>query len=257
MAILSKGHTFADGDDVTSTKANNLVDQATFVSGASGTTDDSTLEVNGSGRLQVKDSGITTGKIGASAVTTAKLANSTTTTDGVTFPKMRYIADMRVIGNVSGGSTYPAEVQILDEDDMASDSATSLATQQSIKAYTAATYSYTKYSGATAYSGTTPTTYTDLNLSSIIGAQRCLVYLSIVLNASCNYVKFRTNGETETVANESDGGPVGASSGGATLSPTDKLSYVMVLTDANGVVEWTSQAAVSSVVKVLTYTNVL
>lgn len=135
MAILSKGHTFADGDDVTSTKANNLVDQATFVSGASGTTDDSTLEVNGSGRLQVKDSGITTGKIGASAVTTAKLANSTTTTDGVTFSKIRYIDNLKVIGNVSGGATTPSEVSILDEDDMASDSATSLVTQQSVKAY--------------------------------------------------------------------------------------------------------------------------
>ncbi len=135
MAILSKGHTFADGDDVTSTKANNLVDNATFVSGASGTTDDSTLEVNGSGRLQVKDSGITTGKIGASAVTTTKLANSTATTDGVTFPKMRYIDNLKVIGNVSGGSATPSEVSILDEDDMASDSDTSLVTQQSVKAY--------------------------------------------------------------------------------------------------------------------------
>ena len=135
MAVLSKGHTFADGDDVTSTKANNLVDQATFVSGASGTTDDSTLEVNGSGRLQVKDSGITTGKIGASAVTTAKLANSTTTTDGVTFSKIRYIDNLKVIGNVSGGATTPSEVSILDEDNMSSNSATSLATQQSIKAY--------------------------------------------------------------------------------------------------------------------------
>lgn len=149
MAILSKGHTFADGDDVTSTKANNLVDQATFVSGASGTTDDSSLEVNGSGRLQVKASGITTSKIGASAVTTAKLANSTATTDGVTFPKMRYIDNLKVIGNVSGGSTTPSEVSILDEDDMASNSATSLATQQSIKAYVddGGGHSPTSYSG--------------------------------------------------------------------------------------------------------------
>jgi len=135
MAVLSKGQTFADGDDVTHTKLNNLVDAATFVSGSSGTTDDSSLEVNGSGRLQVKASGVTTGKIAASAVTTAKIANSTATTDGVTFPKMRYISDMTVIGNVSGGETTPSEVTILDEDNMASDSDTSLATQQSIKAY--------------------------------------------------------------------------------------------------------------------------
>lgn len=135
MAILTKGQTFADGDDVTHTKLNNLVDNAAFVSGSSGTTDDSSLEVNGSGRLQIKDSGVTTGKINASAVTTAKLANSTATTDGVTFAKIRYMSDMTVIGNVSGGATTPAEVSILDEDDMSSDSATSLATQQSIKAY--------------------------------------------------------------------------------------------------------------------------
>lgn len=135
MAVLSKGQTFADGDDVTHTKLNNLVDAATFVSGSSGTTDDSSLEVNGSGRLQVKASGVTTGKIAASAVTTAKIANSTATTDGITFPKMRYLSDMTVIGNVSGGETTPSEVTILDEDNMVSDSATSLATQQSIKAY--------------------------------------------------------------------------------------------------------------------------
>ena len=135
MAILSKGQTFADGDDVTHTKLNNLVDAATFVSGASGTTDDSSLEVNGSGRLQVKASGITTGKIGASAVTTTKLASSTGASDGVTFAKIQYLSDMTVIGNVSGGLTTPTEVSILDEDDMSSDSDTSLATQQSIKAY--------------------------------------------------------------------------------------------------------------------------
>ena len=135
MAVLSKGQTFADGDDVTHTKLNNLVDAATFVAGASGTTDNSTLEVNGSGRLQVKDSGITTGKIGASAVTTAKIASSTGASDGVTFAKIQHLSDMTVIGNVSGGATVPAEVSILDEDTMSSDSATSLATQQSIKAY--------------------------------------------------------------------------------------------------------------------------
>jgi len=137
MAVLSKGQTFADGDDVTHTKLNNLVDAATFVSGSSGTTDDSSLEVNGSGRLQIKDSGVTTSKLGASAVTTAKIANSTGASDGVTLAKIQHLSDMTVIGNVSGGSLAPGEVSLLDEDDMASDSAISLATQQSIKAYVA------------------------------------------------------------------------------------------------------------------------
>ena len=75
--------------------------------------DDSTIELsatNGSGNVRIKDSG----------VTLAKMAN---------------LADMKVIGNVSGGATTPAAVSILDEDDMSTNSATSLASQQSIKAY--------------------------------------------------------------------------------------------------------------------------
>jgi hypothetical protein len=135
MAILSKGQTFTNLGSVTTTKLHSLVDSAAFVSGASGTTDDSSLEVNGSGRLQIKDSGVTAGKLGASAVTTAKIADATSTTDGVTFPKLRQIANMRVIGNVSGSTGAPAEVSILDEDDMTSNSATAIPTQQSVKAY--------------------------------------------------------------------------------------------------------------------------
>lgn len=135
MAILSKGVNFSNGDQVTSTNLDNLVDAATFVSGPSGTTDHSSLEVNSGGRLQIKDGGVVAGKIGAGAVTTAKLADSSSTTSGVTFGKMRYMKNLSVIGNVSGASAAPTEVNILDEDNLASDSATALATQQSIKAY--------------------------------------------------------------------------------------------------------------------------
>ena len=136
MAILTKGQTFANADSVTSTKLNNLVDAAAFVAGASGTTDNTSLEVNGSGRLQVKDLGVTSAKIAASAVTTSKLPDSTLATDGVTYAKVQRVANMKVIGNVSGSLGVASEVSILDEDNMVSDSATSLATQQSIKAYT-------------------------------------------------------------------------------------------------------------------------
>ena len=83
MAILTKGQTFANADSVTSTKLNNLVDAAAFVSGASGTTDDTSLEVNGSGRLQIKDSGVTSAKIDNGAVTTVKIADSNVTTSKI------------------------------------------------------------------------------------------------------------------------------------------------------------------------------
>lgn len=126
MAILSKGTTYSDGDQVTSTNLNALVDSATFASGA---VDDSSTQLS-SGAIIVKDLGIATGKIAASSVTTAKIADS-----NVTKAKIENLADYKVLGNVSGGAAAPAEVAILDEDNMSSDSATSLATQQSIKAY--------------------------------------------------------------------------------------------------------------------------
>ena len=127
MAILSKGTTYSDGDQVTSTNLNALVDSATFVSGA---VDDSTTQLS-SGAIIVKDLGIAAGKIATNAVTTVKILDS-----NVTKAKIENVANMKALGNVSGSAAAPAEVAILDEDNMASSSATSLATQQSIKAYT-------------------------------------------------------------------------------------------------------------------------
>ena len=78
MAILSKGNTFATGDQVTALKLNNLVDNSTFASGA---VDDSTTQLNGSGQIIVKDGGVVPSKLstGGPAWTTGgqvKLINS-------------------------------------------------------------------------------------------------------------------------------------------------------------------------------------
>lgn len=83
MAILVKGHNFSDGDQVTSTKLDNLVDLATFAAGA---VDASTITLHASGYMQVGT--IQTGNIAALSVTTAKLADSTGATDGVTTAKL-------------------------------------------------------------------------------------------------------------------------------------------------------------------------
>jgi microcystin-dependent protein len=93
MAILSKGNTFSDGDQVTSTSLNNLVDNATFVAGSGGTTDDATLEV-AAGQLKVKiiqtgniaDSAVTTAKIGDGQVTAVKLAADAVIPAGAIMP---------------------------------------------------------------------------------------------------------------------------------------------------------------------------
>lgn len=59
MPVLSKGTTFAVGDAPTATTLNNLVDNATFVSGA---VDGATTQLS-SGAIIVKDGGITPAKL--------------------------------------------------------------------------------------------------------------------------------------------------------------------------------------------------
>ena len=108
MAILSKGNTYSSGDSVTAANLNSLVDSATFVSGSNATTDNTSLEVHSGGYLQVKDDGITNGKIATGAVNadsiaadavgnseladnavqTANIADSTGASDGVTTAKI-------------------------------------------------------------------------------------------------------------------------------------------------------------------------
>ena len=147
MAVLTTGNTFANGDQVTASSLNNAVNDAVFASGA---VDSISTQLAGSGAIIVKDLGIDTGKIATGAVTTAKISDGNVTSakiaaanittsliadSNVTKAKIENLSNYKVLGNVSGGSAAPAEVAILDEDNMSSNSATSLATQQSIKAY--------------------------------------------------------------------------------------------------------------------------
>jgi len=59
MPVLTKGTTFAVGDAPTATTLNNLVDNATFASGA---VDDATTQLSG-GAVIVKDGGVTPAKL--------------------------------------------------------------------------------------------------------------------------------------------------------------------------------------------------
>ena len=130
--VVETTHTFATNEVITSTLMNNIIDQTLFTSDAlSG----GTLALT-SGKLKVATSGITSNEMGVNSVTTNAIASSSSASTGVTFAKIQYVANMKALGNVSGSLGVVAEVSILDEDNMASDSATSLATQQSIKAYT-------------------------------------------------------------------------------------------------------------------------
>jgi hypothetical protein len=107
MAVITSGKTFANGEQLSADKLNQVITAATF--NQADAVDGSTMTLIG-GAMAVADSGITKAKI-------------------------ENVANMKALGNTSGSATSPQEVAILDEDTMSSNSATSLATQQSIKAY--------------------------------------------------------------------------------------------------------------------------
>ena len=100
-------------------------------------TDSQTTDVNSSGQIVVNQGGVDTAQLATGAVTKTKIED---------------VANMKALGNTSGSSAAPQEVAILDEDTMSSDSATSLATQQSIKAYADST-GITQGTGSAPYYG--------------------------------------------------------------------------------------------------------
>jgi hypothetical protein len=141
MAILTTGQTFSSGDQVTSQKLMDIADLATFSDPADGATiiaNNATYGVDGGdGKLKVKPNGIGSNELLKDATNDANRAVTTNhiKDDAVTSDKLAHISNLNVLGNVSGSTAAPVGVEIKDEDDMISDSDTSLVTQQSIKAY--------------------------------------------------------------------------------------------------------------------------
>ncbi len=120
MAIINTNGSFGSTDTVTSTDLNAVADAATF----NDPVDEETLELitsgSDSGKLRIKAGGVDTTQIADSAVTKAKIED---------------VADMKVLGNTSGAATAPQEVDVIDDDTMATALATNLATAESIKTY--------------------------------------------------------------------------------------------------------------------------
>ena len=228
MAIINKGTAFSNGEQLSASKLNDLVDGATF---GTDSVDNSSTLLNGTGAITVRDSGITAAKLATNAVTTAKILNA-----NVTKAKIENVADYKVLGNVSGAAAAPQEVAILDEDDMVSNSDTALATQQSIKAYVDSLSQYQmKYSGATGTFSTTAATFVDLDLSSIVGSNRALVILEVYDNSTSNNIFFRTKGST--LIPFATGNNAGWGSAATVLGTSDNGGTVVVVTDQSGIIQ--------------------
>jgi hypothetical protein len=93
MAVVTKGITFATGNQVTAANLNALVDSATFATGA---VDNSSTQLSG-GAIIVKDGGITSSKlansieIGALTATSSVLTSILSTTLFTVAPETGYV----------------------------------------------------------------------------------------------------------------------------------------------------------------------
>lgn len=94
------------------------------------------------------------------------------------------------------------------------------------------------------FSGTSPTSWTDLDLAAVVGANVALVALKISrAGTAINRPAFRKNGDTDEFYAITD------SMGCAFISlvPSGIHAVVLVVTDGSGLVEWRSAAADANV----------
>lgn len=207
---IVKGNTFGATDTVTNTTLNNIVDNSTFKD-----TDGNGVAFSVSG----SDLGTCVSAGGLAVHTTGQL-------------QLKSQANLTALGNVSGGEAVPTAVAILDEDNMSSDSATSLATQQSIKKYVDDS-SGLKVSTATGTLSAT-SSFQDLDLSSVVGSNKAMVIME-VFDASINarYILFRTKGSSIESY-----GSVATGSSATILGTANNGGTVVVTTDSSGVLEY-------------------
>ena len=127
MSVITPGTTFANGEQLTASDLNLLVQGASFNQNA---VDNNTTILVGPA-ITVADGGITNAKLDANAVTTSKILDGE-----VTKAKIENVsAPLRVLGRMSTGAGVTEEVAVISDDELVGASATTLATSASIKTY--------------------------------------------------------------------------------------------------------------------------
>jgi len=93
------------------------------------------------------------------------------------------------------------------------------------------------HSGVKVYdNAVAPMAWTDLNLSSVIGKNRALVFLKFKnrYNELSNVIHLRSNGDTANVATSS----VFAGANNIVMISHGYIAHLVMETDENGIVEW-------------------
>lgn len=209
MPIINKGTSFSNGEQLSASKLNALIDDATF---GTESVDNSSTLLNGNGSITVRDSGITAAKLATNSVTTTKITDA-----NVTFAKL---------------------TDVIDDDTMAAATATTLATSESIKAYVDE-YAM-KYSGVTGTINAT-TSYVDWDLSSVVGTNRAMVVLELWNASSGASIMLRPKGSVYKERGTNSNAGYGAS--GLVCEPNNVGGTAVVVTDESGIIEITKSGS--------------
>lgn len=94
--------------------------------------DNTTIEVDGSNNVRIKDLGVTSAKLNTDAVTTIKILDK-----NVTFAKIQDIPTLTVIGNLSGSTATPSAISVVT--DFTNPLNTNIPTTLAVKNYVDAT----------------------------------------------------------------------------------------------------------------------
>lgn len=107
--------------------------------------------------------------------------------------------------------------------------------------------SFWKHSGVEIYNAAAPSAWTDLDLSSVVGANRALVFLRVKPSGGAITIDFRTNGDdTEEIGS----GDVDRSGTVEGYVGDGLVGYFLVETDAAGVIEWDTGGTVTTSIKI-------
>lgn len=103
------------------------------------------------------------------------------------------------------------------------------------------------------YNASAPVTWTDLDLSSVVGANSALVVLkcAVPTGSSCN-LAVRKNGDTDEFSAAFYSNSVGCAAG-QPLSNSALLIVLLVATDINGIIEIEGSAAHAITIDVIGY----
>ena len=240
MGVITTGQTFSSGDQVTSTKLNDIANQATFTSAAD-TTDDSTLTISG-GKLKVKDNGVGSTQLASDASTDTNRAVQTNhiRDDAVTQAK---IAD-DAVGNdqlddtaVTPGTYTNATVEVNQQGRVLAASSGTTPTSMT-------------YSGAMAVASnnlSVTTSYQEWDLGPLVGENRAFVMIMLTAGSVATQFFAKPNDVTLNPVYGSDASSLGCSD--VYLNTGSGVGgLITVVTDSAGAIQYKGTVGTSTAV---------